>query len=116
VLLQASLTGADYHGCLTLVTRPYADPGSQGPTLTMRVHQYALMRDVAASQPRPRSSAAMFAAPPLLVMNQVLTPCPRHQQTSAASLRLGCARVPTAVAVDGLHACLGQPCVVNLSD
>ena len=44
----------------------------QGPTLTMRVHQYALMRDVAASQPRPRTSAAMFAAPPLLVMNQVL--------------------------------------------
>ena len=37
----------------------------------MRVHQYALMRDVAASQPRPRTSAAMFAAPPLLVMNQV---------------------------------------------
>ena len=41
----------------------------QGPTLTMRVHEYALMRDVAAAQPRPRAPSSLWAAPPLLVMN-----------------------------------------------
>ena len=51
------------------------DADTQGPTLTMRVHQYSLMADVAASQLRPRSSAAMFASPPLLVMNQVRSHC-----------------------------------------
>jgi Brix domain len=41
----------------------------QGPTLTMRVHEYALMRDVAGAQPRPRAPSSLWAAPPLLVMN-----------------------------------------------
>lgn len=41
----------------------------QGPTLTMRVHEYALMRDIAAAQPRPRAPASLWSAPPLLVMN-----------------------------------------------
>ena len=41
----------------------------QGPTLTMRIHEYALMRDVLAATPRPRQPASMWAAPPLGVMN-----------------------------------------------
>ena len=32
----------------------------QGPTLTMRVHEYALMRDVVASQLRPRGPQNMY--------------------------------------------------------
>ena len=35
----------------------------------MRVHEYALMRDVVASQLRPRGPQNMYKAPPLLVMN-----------------------------------------------
>lgn len=42
---------------------------AQGPTLAMRVHSYALMRDVAGAQARPRQPVSLWAAPPLLVMN-----------------------------------------------
>ena len=41
----------------------------QGPTLTMRVHEYSLMRDVLATLARPRHPASMWKAPPLVVMN-----------------------------------------------
>ena len=42
---------------------------TQGPTLTMRVHEYSLMRDVLATLARPRQPASMWKAPPLVVMN-----------------------------------------------
>ena len=41
----------------------------QGPTLTMRVHEYALMKDVTATLLRPRQPDSMWKAPPLVVMN-----------------------------------------------
>ena len=41
----------------------------QGPTLTMRIHEYSLMRDVLATLVRPRQPASMWKAPPLVVMN-----------------------------------------------
>jgi hypothetical protein len=42
---------------------------AQGPTLTMRIHEYSLMRDVLAATARPRQPASMWASPPLVVMN-----------------------------------------------
>ncbi|KAL4451376.1 hypothetical protein ABPG77_009448 [Micractinium sp. CCAP 211/92] len=41
----------------------------RGPTLTMRVHSYSLIRDVVAAQQRPRVPQAMWLGPPLVVMN-----------------------------------------------
>ncbi len=41
----------------------------QGPTLTMRVHSYSLMRDVIGTLQRPRQPASMWKASPLVVMN-----------------------------------------------
>jgi ribosome biogenesis protein SSF1/2 len=42
----------------------------QGPTLTLRIKSYSLMRDVIAAQARPRMPQNAFKTPPLLVMNQ----------------------------------------------
>ena len=39
-----------------------------GPTLALRISSYALMRDVLASQARPRAPASAWAAPPLVVL------------------------------------------------
>lgn len=36
----------------------------RGPTLTLRIHEYALMRDVLASQQRPRAPQSMWHGPP----------------------------------------------------
>jgi ribosome biogenesis protein SSF1/2 len=41
----------------------------RGPTLTMRVHQYALIRDVLSAQARPRAPQSIWQGPPLVVMN-----------------------------------------------
>ena len=41
----------------------------QGPTLTMRIHSYSLMSDVAASQQRPRAPPNLWKTSPLIVMN-----------------------------------------------
>ncbi|KAG1655479.1 hypothetical protein FOA52_008674 [Chlamydomonas sp. UWO 241] len=41
----------------------------RGPTLTMKVASYALMRDVASSQTRPRVPQHAFRTPPLVVLN-----------------------------------------------
>lgn len=41
----------------------------QGPTLTMRIHTYSLMRDVIASQLRPRQPDSLWKTSPLVVMN-----------------------------------------------
>ena len=41
----------------------------RGPTLTMRIHSYSLIRDVVGSQQRPRTPQAMWLGPPLVVMN-----------------------------------------------
>lgn len=41
----------------------------RGPTLTMRIHSYSLIRDVVAMQQRPRIPQAMWLGPPLVVMN-----------------------------------------------
>lgn len=41
----------------------------QGPTLTMRIHGYSLMRDVIATLQRPRQPASMWKSSPLVVMN-----------------------------------------------
>ncbi|CAK0738206.1 hypothetical protein CVIRNUC_001009 [Coccomyxa viridis] len=41
----------------------------RGPTLTMRIHEYALMKDVTATLLRPRQPDSMWKAPPLVVMN-----------------------------------------------
>eukprot|EP01018_Ginkgo_biloba_P038109 Gb_33229 [translate_table: standard] len=39
-----------------------------GPTLTFKVHDYALAADIARSQSRPRSPAGIFKTPPLIVL------------------------------------------------
>ncbi len=41
----------------------------QGPTLTMQIHEYSLMKDVTATLLRPRQPDSMWKAPPLVVMN-----------------------------------------------
>eukprot|EP00730_Choanoeca_flexa_P018196 TRINITY_DN8839_c0_g1_i1.p1 TRINITY_DN8839_c0_g1~~TRINITY_DN8839_c0_g1_i1.p1 ORF type:complete len:441 (+),score=106.02 TRINITY_DN8839_c0_g1_i1:1025-2347(+) len=41
----------------------------KGPTLTFRVTQYTLMKDVAASIPKPKAIGKQFLNPPLLVLN-----------------------------------------------
>lgn len=41
----------------------------QGPTLTMRIHQYSLIREVVASQQRPRQPDSLWKTSPLVVMN-----------------------------------------------
>ncbi len=42
---------------------------AQGPTLTMQIHEYSLMKDVTATLLRPRQPDSMWKAPPLVVMN-----------------------------------------------
>lgn len=41
----------------------------RGPTLTLRIHEYALIRDVLSSQQRPRAPQSMWLGAPLVVMN-----------------------------------------------
>jgi len=41
----------------------------RGPTLTMRIHNYSLMRDVLGAQQKPHCPPEMFLTPPLVVMN-----------------------------------------------
>ncbi|PWN96431.1 Brix-domain-containing protein [Tilletiopsis washingtonensis] len=41
----------------------------RGPTCTFRVNKFALARDVAAAQKRPRAPGGEFGTPPLLVLN-----------------------------------------------
>ncbi|GAB4819744.1 hypothetical protein N2152v2_006790 [Parachlorella kessleri] len=41
----------------------------RGPTITMRIHEYSLVRDVVAAQQRPRMPQTMWQGPPLVVMN-----------------------------------------------
>lgn len=41
----------------------------RGPTLTFRVKEYTLMRDVVRSQARPKTIGKQFASAPLLVLN-----------------------------------------------
>lgn len=40
----------------------------RGPTMTFRVEQYSLIRDITATQKRPRSPGMEYASPPLLVL------------------------------------------------
>ncbi len=44
-------------------------PKQQGPTLTMKIHAYSLMRDVIAAQQRPQVPPTLWHTAPLLVMN-----------------------------------------------
>jgi ribosome biogenesis protein SSF1/2 len=46
----------------------------RGPTLTLRIHEYALIRDVLSSQQRPRAPQSMWLGPPLVVMNNFNVP------------------------------------------
>ncbi len=41
----------------------------QGPTLTMRIRGWSLMRDVQSAQARPRAPQSAFATPPLVVLS-----------------------------------------------
>ena len=41
----------------------------QGPTLTMKIHEYSLIREVVASQQRPRQPDSLWKTSPLVVMN-----------------------------------------------
>eukprot|EP00891_Asterochloris_glomerata_P008337 jgi/Astpho2/8337/e_gw1.00122.100.1_t len=41
----------------------------RGPTLTMKIHEYSLMKDVAASQLRPRVPQSLWQGAPLVVLN-----------------------------------------------
>jgi len=57
------LTATDNASYLKIAKSP------RGPTLTMRIHSYALMRDVLSVQQRPHCPQEMFLTPPLVVMN-----------------------------------------------
>jgi ribosome biogenesis protein SSF1/2 len=46
----------------------------RGPTLTLRIHEYSLIRDVLSSQQRPRAPQTMWLGPPLVVMNNFNVP------------------------------------------
>ena len=48
--------------------RHYSPP-LQGPTLTLKISEYALIRDVQASLAKPRMPENAFKTPPLVVMN-----------------------------------------------
>ncbi|KAL3136348.1 hypothetical protein ABBQ38_005610 [Trebouxia sp. C0009 RCD-2024] len=41
----------------------------RGPTITMKIHKYSLMRDVTAVQSRPRMPESLWQTAPLVVMN-----------------------------------------------
>ena len=41
----------------------------QGPTLTLRLKGYSLMRDVQSAQTRPRAPTTAFKTAPLVVLN-----------------------------------------------
>lgn len=41
----------------------------RGPTITLRIHAYSLVRDVLASQQRPRAPQSMWLTAPLVVLN-----------------------------------------------
>lgn len=41
----------------------------RGPTLTFRIREYALAREVLAAQQNPRAPKSMWQAPPLVVLN-----------------------------------------------
>ena len=97
----------------------------RGPTLTMRIHEYALIRDVVAAQQRPRLPPAMWLGPPLVVMNnfgneeqmklaavtfQNLFPAINVQNTrlSACQVRADCACLPPQRQPAGLDALDGS--------
>ena len=46
----------------------------RGPTLTLRIHEYSLIRDVLSTQQRPRAPQTMWLGPPLVVMNNFNSP------------------------------------------
>lgn len=41
----------------------------RGPTITLRIHAYSLVRDILASQQRPRAPQSMWLTAPLVVLN-----------------------------------------------
>mgnify|MGYP001810535784 CR=1 FL=1 len=70
---------------LPILTPPAPLPGlcraPRGPTLTMRIHEYSLIRDVVAAQQRPRTPQAMWLGPPLVVLNNFSAGAPRLPPT-----------------------------------
>lgn len=52
----------------------------RGPTLTLRIHEYALMRDVLSSLQRPRAPQSIWKGPPLVVMNSFNAAKPEDQE------------------------------------
>lgn len=56
-----------------------------GPTLHFRVEKYSLCKDIARSLKHPRTDLAAFQTPPLLVMNNFLTPDPARESLGDAA-------------------------------
>ena len=46
----------------------------RGPTITMRIHEYSLIRDILASQQRPRSPQSIWLNSPLVVLSGFTAP------------------------------------------
>ncbi|KAI5279624.1 hypothetical protein KEM52_004326 [Ascosphaera acerosa] len=57
----------------------------RGPTLTFKVESYSLCKDVANAQRRPHGMGKMHLNPPLLVMNNFLSPSSTSGETDAAA-------------------------------
>eukprot|EP00181_Compsopogon_caeruleus_P002363 CAMPEP_0184682940 /NCGR_PEP_ID=MMETSP0312-20130426/9317_1 /TAXON_ID=31354 /ORGANISM="Compsopogon coeruleus, Strain SAG 36.94" /LENGTH=327 /DNA_ID=CAMNT_0027134929 /DNA_START=144 /DNA_END=1127 /DNA_ORIENTATION=- len=58
---------------------------SRGPTLTLAMEAYSLMRDVRATQRRPLAMGDKeFREPPLLILNNFGEPCPHHVSIAGA--------------------------------
>lgn len=51
----------------------------RGPTLTMRVLSYTLMRDLVALMPNPKSPGLEYASPPILILNNFNAQEKHHQ-------------------------------------
>lgn len=69
----SSCFSAVAHSVARLVARSLgrsAGKSPRGPTVTFKVHEYSLMRDVAHSLQRPRCPQQVFLHHPLVVMNQ----------------------------------------------
>eukprot|EP00951_Prasinocladus_malaysianus_P024139 scaffold207611_cov48-Prasinocladus_malaysianus.AAC.1 len=60
------MIGAIYHARRRIIGMHTGKAALTGPTLTMRIHKYSLMRDVLGAQQRPHCPKAMFETPPLI--------------------------------------------------
>jgi len=60
----------------------------RGPTLHFRVEKYSLCKDVLKAMKHPKSGSKEYLSPPLLVMNNFISPTPADDETPAVPKHL----------------------------